>query len=634
MTASIDSGPIDVDVLVTGGGGCGLTLSSLLSEQGVDHIMFERHAGTSKLPKAHYLNQRSMEILRQYGLADPIIEKSGTMRYISRVQWSSSLGGDSPYDRKILGTVEAFGGGEETDQANIYQRDSPLRSHNLPQIRLEPILRELAEERNPGRVLFNHNVMSFEPHEDYVIVKVLNEEKKELQYRAKYLVGADGGKTVGPKIGVEMQGPTGIVDIVSTHFKADLSPYWDDRNFIAHFSNPGGGSLLGSGSLVPMGPTWGRFSEEWTLHFGFDLNDETRWDESRLIPRIRELLKLPDLQMEVLNINHWVLERVLASKYQQGRIFIAGDAAHRHPPTTGLGLNTAIGDVHNLAWKLSLVLKGQAGPELLDTYEVERRPIGKRNCDWGLMTFMNTAVLNAAIGLIPGQPEMNEARFSALFEDSDVGATLRATVEDALRSQKIEFSAHDLELGYNYSEGALLSDGTPRPKPDPLGQVYKPTTRPGHRLPHTWLRVNHDKDSKLLSTHDLVGKESHFLLLTDAKGAAWLEAVKKVSQHLDVTINVATIDTQPLHGKDVKYVDHNSTWATLSQIQPGGAILVRPDNMVAWRSSGPTGNETNHLTRALGLILGNVKGLNGGGQENGIDVTSTQFHIVRGNIKF
>lgn len=98
-----------------------MTLSSLLSEQGVDHIVFERHAGTSKLPKAHYLNQRSMEILRQYGMSEPVIEKSGTMRFISRVQWSSSLGGDGPYDRKILGTVDAFGGGEDSDQAIMYQ---------------------------------------------------------------------------------------------------------------------------------------------------------------------------------------------------------------------------------------------------------------------------------------------------------------------------------------------------------------------------------------------------------------------------------------------------------------------------------------------------------------------------------
>lgn len=491
----------------------------------------------------------------------------------------------------------------------------------------------MAEKRNPGRVLFNHNVTSFEATDDYILVNVLSDEKKELRYRAKYLVGADGGKTVGPHIGVEMQGPTGIVDIVSTHFKADLSPYWDDRNFIAHFSNPGGGSILGSGSLVPMGPTWGRFSEEWTLHFGFDLNDESRWDEARLIPRIRELLKLPDLQMEVLNINHWVLERVLASKYQQGRIFIAGDAAHRHPPTTGLGLNTAIGDAHNLAWKLALVLKGQAHPRLLDTYEVERQPIGKRNCDWGLMTFMNTAVLNAAIGLIPGQPEMNHARFEALFEESDVGATLRATVQDAIRSQKIEFSAHDLELGYSYSDGALLSDGTPRPTPDPLGQVYSPTTRPGHRLPHAWLRVNDDKNHKLVSTHDLVGKVADFLLLTDSKGSAWGSAAEQVSQRFGVKINIATVDTQPIHGKDIMYIDHNSTWASLNQLQPGGAILVRPDNMVAWRSSRPSDDGARDLTKAMGAVLKDVEE-NLNGEKNGLDVTSTQFHIVRGNIKF
>lgn len=181
-----------------------------------------------------------------------------------------------------------------------------------------------------------------------------------------------------------------------------------------------------------MGPTWGRFSEEWGLHFGFDLKYDRRWDEERLVPRIQELLKIPDLEIKVLHVNHWVLERVLASKYQDGRVFIAGDAAHHHPPTTVLGLNTAIVDAHNLAWKLKLVLDGSAGPELLDTYETERSPVGKRNCDWGLMTFLNTSVINAVVGLIPGQEEMNKARFAALSEDSDVGATLRGVVQEII----------------------------------------------------------------------------------------------------------------------------------------------------------------------------------------------------------
>lgn len=486
-----------------------------------------------------------------------------------------------------------------------------MRSSNLPLIRLEPILRQIAAEKSPGQVLFRHKVTEFTASGDCVLVTVENPDGKLLNYRAQYVVAADGGKTIGPKIGVQMEGPTGIADVVSVHFKADLSEYWDDRNFIAHFINPGGGSLLGSGSLVPMGPTWGRFSEEWTLHFGFDVNDKARWDEDSLVPRLRELLKLPELDLEVLHINHWLLERVLANKYQEGRIFIAGDAAHRHPPTTGLGLNTAIGDAHNLAWKLALVLRGKADTSLLDTYEVERRPVGKRNCDWGLTTFMNTAVLGASVGLIPGQHAMNEARFAALFEDSDMGETWRAMVRETISGQKIEFSAHDLELGYSYPVGAIVPDGTQRPAPDPLGQVYYATTRPGHRLPHAWLRVKDDAGGSLKSTHDLVGPDGEFLLITDSKGTDWIAAA---AQARDVgggiRVKVATIGTQPIHGKDIQYIDHNDRWKAICQLEQGGAILVRPDNMVGWRSIGASKYRGRELLDAMAELSGKraVKG--------------------------
>ena len=231
---------------------------------------------------------------------------------------------------------------------------------------------------------------------------------KESKYRSQYLVGSDGGRSIGPKIGVEMEGPTGITDLVSVHFGADLSEYWDDRFFACHLVNGSCNTVFESGAIVPMGPTWGRNNEEWVFHFGFGLDDDARYKEERLVPRIREILKIPDLEIKVHKISDRTIERVLASKYGEGRIFIAGDAAHRRPPTTGLGLNTTIGDSLNLAWKLALVLKGTASADILDTYAAERRPIGKTNCDWGLFAFENSAVINAAVGLIPRQKEANK----------------------------------------------------------------------------------------------------------------------------------------------------------------------------------------------------------------------------------
>ncbi|KAK5444178.1 hypothetical protein LTS15_010531 [Exophiala xenobiotica] len=585
---------VETSVIIVGGGGCGMTLSSMLSDYGIDHFLFERRSGTSKLPKAHYLNQRSMEALRQHGMVDEILEKGAPSRNFSRALWRTSLGGDGPLDRRTIHQLNSFGGDDGSATSQRYLRDAPLRSNNLPQIRLEPILLRLAEKRNPGRILFSHNVTDFSQDDDGVTATITNPDGKETTYKCKFMIAADGGKSIGPKIGVVLNGPTEIADMVSTHFSADLSKYWDDKWFACHFINGDGGTVLESGAVVPMGPTWGRKSEQWICHFGFDVNDKSRYDESRLVPRIRELLKIPDLDMKVHTINHWIIERVLANKFREGRIFVAGDAAHRHPPTTGLGLNTAIEDANNLSWKLSWVLKGLAPPSLLETYDSERRAVGKRNCDWGLFTFINTSVINATIGLVKGDKEGNRRKFEALFEDSEWGRTFLAQTKLITESQKIEFSAHDLELGFRYDNGFHLPDGSSPPEIDPLGQNYIPVTRPGHRLPHAWLE---DQAGTVLSTHDLVGKDGAFLVITDDSGDQWIKAAQEAAKAHGIKVHTASI------GQNSQYVDRDDNWAADRGINPGGAILVRPDNFVSWRSISPSTENGAELKMAISTLL-------------------------------
>jgi 2,4-dichlorophenol 6-monooxygenase len=220
---------MEVPVVIVGGGGCGLNLSIFLSDLGVKHYLFEKHPGTSILPKAHYLNQRTMEIWRSHGMAEAIKGPGCPLRNMSRVDWRTSLGGEESFDRQVIGSTPAFGGQVGTPAYETYRRHSPELSSNLPLIRSEPIFRKIAEERNPGRILFNHRVLDFEDTENVVLVKVEDPQGKVTEYRAQYLVGADGGKLVGPKIGARMEGPTNLVDFVSTHFRADLSKYWDGK---------------------------------------------------------------------------------------------------------------------------------------------------------------------------------------------------------------------------------------------------------------------------------------------------------------------------------------------------------------------------------------------------------------------
>jgi 2,4-dichlorophenol 6-monooxygenase len=372
---------------------------------------------------------------------------------------------------------------------------------------------------------------------------------------------------------------------------------------ITHFINPEGEKMVNfdCGALVQMGPTWGRGSEEWTLHFGFPVTDTARFDKEALPPRIRQLLKLPDLEMEVLHISHWVLDRVLADKYKVGRVFIAGDAAHRRPPTTGLGLNTSIEDARNLAWKLAAVLNKGADISLLETYETERRPIGLRNCDWGLFTFSNMAVLQAAVGLIPGAKEYNNERFRRIFEDSFYGQTARNQIQRAISTQDIEFSAHDLELGFVYANGAILPDGSKPPPADPAGQKYIPTTRPGHRLPHAWIEGN---KGGVISTQDLLVLGTHdFFLITDEDGDAWVSAANSISKLTNLSIGAAKIRSRAHSKGNDLYYDYHDKWSEVREIDNGGAILVRPDNFVAWRSDGPCDEAKTNLAAVFAELL-------------------------------
>ncbi|QRE79504.1 FAD-dependent monooxygenase [Rhodococcus ruber] len=583
---------ITVPVLVVGGGGCGLTTSILLSEHGIDHHLVERHTGTSPLPKAHYLNQRTMEVLRQYGVADSIYEVGTPPKNMGKTRWVTSLGGDGELDGRTLFTLDSFGGG---GLENKYADDSPCLSSNYPQVRLEPLLRAHAERRAPGSIHFHRELVSFTQDDDGVDAVILDRDTQQTYtVHAQYLVAADGGKTVGPELGVTLEGPTGILDMVSTHFTADLSQYWEDDVLITWLVNPEGAGSWHSGAMAAMGPTWGKHSEEFVIHFTFRPDDPNRFDEEAIVPRLRELLELPDLEPQVHKVSHWILEGVLADKYQVGRIFLAGDAAHRHPPTTGLGLNTAIQDAHNLVWKLAAVLRGDASPALLDTYEPERRPVGMRNVDWATFTFLNHMVIDAGLGLSPDQPlEVRTQVFRDFFSDTPMGETRRARAFEVANTQRTEFQAHDLEIGFAYQDGALVPDGSDAPPRDPMGSVYFPTTRPGHRLPHAWI----EHHGRRVSTHDLTGTDTAFVLVTGAESEAWVTAADTVEKKFGIRIKVVTI----ADGAD--YTDPTGRWNELREIAEDGAILVRPDNHVAWRSAERVTDPADELARTVGTLL-------------------------------
>ncbi|MEU4064930.1 FAD-dependent monooxygenase [Streptomyces wedmorensis] len=580
-------GTIEVPVLIVGGGGCGLSASVFLADQGVDHLLVERHPDTSRIPKAHYLNQRTMEIFRQHGIADDVLAEAAPLEMFGKVRWQTTLAGDGPMDRRLIHEMDAFGGGELREG---YEKVGPVLPAKLPQMWLEPILRRHAENRSPGRILFHHELTTFSDEGDHVLAEVRNVETGEITtVKAQYLIGADGGRFVGPEVGIRQEGPPGLVNTTTAYFSADLSEWWEEGTLITHFLSPEDPDL--SSNLIEMGPSWGKACEQWGLHFA--PGPPGRWDAETVIPRIRELLRLPELEIEVHKVTDWIVHAHLADRYRVGRVLIAGDAAHRQPPAVGLGLNTGIQDAHNLAWKLAAVVNGGSPDSLIDTYEAERRPVGRENVDWAVSAASHHQVVIDAIGAghnIPAGRRLQ--RLEAYFDPSENGDTVRARALEIFHTHRGGCQSLDMEVGFGYEEGALVPDGTERPARVPMRNVHVPTSRPGHRVPHAWI----SRDGELLSTIDLTGTGG-YVLITGPEGTAWTEAAERVAEKYSVPVVTARI------GEGGDYDDVDGGWEAVRQITGAGALVVRPDGHVAYRATEAAEDPEQVLTEVFAAVL-------------------------------
>lgn len=585
----------DTDVLIVGGGAAGLTTSILLGELGVDCLLIERHPGTSLVPKAHIIHCRTLEILHQVGLEDEVRETGTPPENFTHTTWYTSLGGGEPWDRQIICSIPSWSYG---DLAPYYARLTASPMTNVPQHLLEPVLRRRAEQVNGlGRVRFLHELSALEQGDGGVVATVTDRTSGESgRLRARYVVAADGGKTLERLLGVKMVGPAPFVDVVSLTFRADVSDYLqEDNSVIRLFLQPAPDGSVRRFSIVAAGPdVWDRRCTHWRsgviLPVGSELHPN-RYTEQEAIRDLRQLLKLPDLEITDMQMNHWLVESVLAERFRVGRTFFVGDAAHRHSPMGGLGLNTGIQDAHNLAWKLAAVLHGQAEPGLLESYEPERVPVCRRRVDFATFSFFNHLSVSGGFGMLPGaSEEHNRAVLEALFSDSADGATRRAQLAEMVHTLRREFQHADLDLGFEYADSpAVVPDGSEAPPRDPIGHVYVPVARPGHRMPHAWL----ERDGETVATHHLL-RHGNFLLLAGEDGNGWCEAAIAAAVPIDAYRVGATGDLR----------DPGGAWAALRGHDEGGSILVRPDGHVAFRAPTASGDPQAELQGALDRVLG------------------------------
>lgn len=286
-----------------------------------------------------------------------------------------------------------------------------------------------------------------------------------------------------------------------------------------------------------------------------------------------------------------------ATKTSSGRVFCLGDAIHRHPPSNGLGSNTSIQDAFNLAWKLAYVIKGRAGPNLLDSYTLERAPIAKQIVTRANKSIDEFGPIFQALGLLDSiDPVKMQKNMDARCEKTAEAEQQRAKIRDAIASKIYEFDAHGVEMNHRYTSEAIASDGEKEPAfaKDPELH-FQQTTWPGARLPHAWL---FGKDGEKISTLDLAG-HGRFTVLTGIGGEAWIVGAKKVGKDLGIDIDAHII------GPRQRWQDFTGDWARAREVRDSGIVLTRPDQHVCWRRETLVGNPEVELRRVFKQLLSN-----------------------------
>lgn len=564
----------EVPVLIVGGGPAGLTTALELARRGVDGLLVERRGFTNHYPRAHLLNVRTMETFHDVGVADRIYAQSPPEDQWHRVAWYTSLAGPTPLHGLKIGHVHAWGGGTDLER---YRLASPRPFANLPQIRLDRILWEQADQAWPGRIRGHSELVALEYDDSGATATIRDtQEDRTYQIRARYVVAADGGRTCTELLDVQMVGPRALLDLVNIYFSADLSAYADEEALITYIINPEGQGSF-SGALLGLGPgPWGARCREWSMTMAFRIGDPAGEDHASLVERVRRTLGIPHLEIDVHAVSHWQFEGVVADRFRVGPVLIVGDAAHRHPPTGGLGLNTAIGDVSNLAWKLAAVVTGVADDALLDTYESERKPVAARNVEHSLRNAGRHGPIAAAVGLQAGMDDAEGWRQIGIWAgDTPEGERRRALATEAVAANAEDYSQLNIEAGFAYEFGAVIPDGTPPPPHHESATIFEPSARPGHHLPHCWLR----RDGAQVSTVDLVAKDGFTLFVGDAGADEWKAAAAAAAESTGFPMTVVHVG----RGGDLHDID--ARWAEASATSPDGALLVRPDRHVAWRST-------------------------------------------------
>jgi 2,4-dichlorophenol 6-monooxygenase len=570
---------IETDVIVVGAGPAGGSAGLFLAKAGVGVLVISRYLGTADTPRAHIVNQRAAEVLRDAGIEEACRQVASPGSLLAHSFWLSSMTGEE--------LARTWAWGNDPARSSEYLTASPCSMMDLPQDRMEPIL--LGEiSRLGGHVRFGWELRSFTQDEDGVTADVLDRLSGEaVSVRAKYLVGADGARSrVVQQLGLPLVGQEGLGTSFNILCDVDLSEYTRHRNG-SLFTVIQPDAAFGPVVVFRMVKPW----NQWLATLLVPAGVEVEPNEIDFLERIKLAIGKPDLPVTILSTSKWTINDVYAESYSSGRVFALGDAVHRHPPTNALGSNTCLQDGFNLSWKLAYVLRGLADPSLLDSFSAERQPVGQRIVTRANQSWREHLPLMGLLGAwrIAGMSE-DDAR------DAISTSAGRRRVRDELERAAYNYMAHGVDMGARYSSGAFVDDSFPESAVDHDAELYYvPSTKPGSYLPHAWLVKR--EPSPLVSTLDLAGK-GRFHIFTGPGGDRWREAAKEASRRTGIELGVTSV------GPTLDYEDPYGDWSRVSEVDDDGCVLVRPDLVVGWRSRTSGEDAVERLLEAVRQILG------------------------------
>ncbi len=518
MTRASNAEP---QVLIAGGGPIGLALAADLGRRGVRTLLVERNDNRIGPAKMLEVSVRTMEFCRMLGVVDKVRN------------WGFPF--DYPYDNAFVTDMQGYEIGRLSAPSLGERRDSefsPERGMMCPQTWFDPILQRCAQSSPHVTIRHRVKLESFEQDEDGVTATLRDQSTASAeQVRAQFLVGCDGFvSTVRELLGIEVRG--------ERHIDWSMNVYLRIPNFFSyHDKKP-------AIRYVYVGPegTWSFISlvdgeDLWRLQFvGVDENKLQSLDIDALVRRAMGR----EVPYAVEDKTLWVRKRTVADRFMDGRVFLAGDSAHAHPPNGGLGMNTGLQDAFDLGWKLAATLQGWGGPTLLESYDIERRPASARAAEVSLQNYRRLISAEQRQDIYAATPAGEAAR--------------RAIGERLVEENRRSWQPVGVHLGYIYHPSPIVvPDGSDKPEDDTFG--YRPTAFPGARAPHVWLEPGR-------SILDLFGGGFALLNFADLPTGS----IETAAKQRDVSLHVYRIE--------------NPNAAALYR-KP--LVLVRPDGHVAWR---------------------------------------------------